>query len=1133
MAAFLGQLNGRIARLAAVSLTKILRTILALAMLILASTAHAAIPASQRTVLTNLFTSTNGAAWTNSTNWNGAAGTECTWFGVTCDATQSNVVGINLPRNNLVGTLPTLSGLPALQTFNVENLGVSTSAPNQLTGPIPSLSGLAALQTFNVYNNMLSGPMPSLNGLTALQKFDVGINKLTGPIPSLSGLTALSFFRIDYNPLTGTIPPLTGLTALQNFYANGAQLSGAIPTLTGLTALSDFRVSNNLLTGSIPSLTGLMALQQIDVRGNVLNGSIPSLSGLTRLQFFLASSNQLTGPIPSLNGLTALFWFIVNTNQLTGPIPSLTGLNALQQFDVSGNQLTGPIPSLSGLTALQAFVVGDNPLTGSIPSLSGLLALQVFWAGSSQLTGPIPSLSGLTALQGFDVHINQLTGPIPSLAGLTALKFFTVTNNQLTGPIPSLSGLPTLQAFVVDNNQLSGPVPTPPATLTAGSSRLCTNNLTSSGVPATDSAWNTATGVNWQACQIVAAPPTCTLSASPTSVAPGGIATLTASCMPAATSFTWTGGTCPGTNGTTCTVTPTATTTYSFTGGNFLGTGNTASLTVSVQPAQAFSCTLSAIPPTISAGGSSTLTSTCTLTPDSYFWTGGTCVGTIGATCTASPSVTTEYTVTTRAGSQLFGSVVIVTVTSASAPVCELTVSPSAITAGRSATLTASCSPAATAFNWTGGSCPGTIGPTCAVTPTATTTYTVTGSNAGGAGRPVSRTVTLVAPVFPLTVTNTSTPSIANVAATLQYRPQDVPAVNNVYVFALAPAGLVKNVPVTALSNPKGPVVSSSQAADGPATCVLAQLLNGELKFASTSALQPSATGVPGNLGATVNVLNGVSTIMIGGAVFYVGYGTDPNTMIASGTNQPVATIPGANTCLPQSPQSGWWWYPLQDGRGFGIEVQGNNMFMSGYLYDTTGHATWVVAEGKVSVDGSIFSNKLYQVANGQTLTGAYKAPGSITFPGDITLSFTNARNGTLTWPGGIIPIQRFDDVIGQGNGVTPDFVPETGWWWNAAESGRGYFIEIKNNYAFIAGYMYEADGRQVWYISEGAMSTPQLFSSRWYQAANGQTLTGPYKKPIILNGNVGSASIQFLTTTTATLTLPDGRLLAITRQRY
>ena len=138
LSVFLDRLDGRIVRLAVGIATKILSAILTLCILGWASTAQAAIPASQRTVLTNLYTSTNGAAWTNKTNWNGAAGTECTWFGVTCDAAQLNVTRISLGSNNLVGTLPAISGLPALQSLIVAN--------NQLSGPIPALTGLTALQ---------------------------------------------------------------------------------------------------------------------------------------------------------------------------------------------------------------------------------------------------------------------------------------------------------------------------------------------------------------------------------------------------------------------------------------------------------------------------------------------------------------------------------------------------------------------------------------------------------------------------------------------------------------------------------------------------------------------------------------------------------------------------------------------------------------------------------------------------------------------------------------------------------------------------------------------------------------------------------------------------------------------------
>ena len=383
-----------------------------------------------------------------------------------------------------------------------------------------------------------------------------------------------------------------------------------------------------------------------------------------------------------------------------------------------------------------------------------------------------------------------------------------------------------------------------------------------------------------------------------------------------------------------------------------------------------------------------------------------------------------------------------------------------------------------------------------------------------------------------------------DLTAAIQYRAQDVGSSGSVYVFALAPANKVMNVTAEMMTNHKGPVArgtatsasgtSNAVAADTPLPCVLAQLTaSGQLTAVSAGSLQAYLTGVLSSQGASVSVLNGVSAALLSGSVFYVGYGSNSTSMINGGTNKSVVTVPGAKTCQPQAPQTGWWWYPAEDGRGFGIEVRGNNLFMSGYLYDETGHATWIVSPGPVALDGSFFNGTMYQVANGQTLTGNYKAPSPPTTPGTITLTFTDARNGTLIWPGGSIPIVRFDDVIGSQNGVTPAFVPENGWWWNADESGRGFFIEFKNNFVFMAGYMYEADGRPVWYVAQNPMTTPQSFSSIWVQVANGQTLTGAYRKPIILNGNVGLVTIQFTDAANAIMTLPGNKQLAITRQRF
>ncbi len=263
-----------------------------LAGLALALPAHAAIPASERQVLLDLYTSTNGQEWTINRRWNGAPGTECSWYGITCDESDTHVTEIHLEIDNL------------------------------------------------------SGSLPSLGGLTNLQILRVDRNSLTGSIPPLAGLTNLTDFDVDGNQLSGAIPPLAGLTNLQNFHADGNQLSGAIPALTGLTNLQYFYVAANQLSGSIPSLGGLTNLQYFYVADNQLSGSIPSLAGLTNLEFFEVGGNQLTGSIPSLTGLTSLNYFQITGNRLSGPVPSLAGLASLQYFYIDLNQLSGDIPDV-------------------------------------------------------------------------------------------------------------------------------------------------------------------------------------------------------------------------------------------------------------------------------------------------------------------------------------------------------------------------------------------------------------------------------------------------------------------------------------------------------------------------------------------------------------------------------------------------------------------------------------------------------------------------------------------------------------------------------------------------------------------------------------------------------------------
>ena len=216
------------------------------------------------------------------------------------------------------------------------------------------------------------------------------------------------------------------------------------------------------------------------------------------------------------------------------------------------------------------------------------------------------------------------------------------------------------------------------------------------------------------------------------------------------------------------------------------------------------------------------------------------------------------------------------------------------------------------------------------------------------------------------------------------------------------------------------------------------------------------------------------------------------------------------------APENGAWWNPNQMGSGFGIEIQGNTLLMAGFLYENDGRATWHVSVGPMQ-NATTYQGRLLAFSNGQTLTGAYQAPAAPTDAGAVTLQFTDDSHGTLTWPGGTIPIDR----ARYGSG-TASFQPKTGVWGNTAEFGRGFFIEVQGDQMLVAGAMYDANGKPVWYVSVGAMASPTTYQGAWSQYANGQTLTGPYQPPSAPT-HVGTFSLEFSARTQATLTLFAG----------
>ena len=372
----------------------------------------------------------------------------------------------------------------------------------------------------------------------------------------------------------------------------------------------------------------------------------------------------------------------------------------------------------------------------------------------------------------------------------------------------------------------------------------------------------------------------------------------------------------------------------------------------------------------------------------------------------------------------------------------------------------------------------------------------------------------------------------SKVVAEIRYRAQDVGTSASTFVFALAPATIVRGA-VLKDADPRFALKArDAQGKAGEVQCALAQLnAQGQLVAVSAASLQAYVSGVLSAQAQSVNVLNSI-TPDVKGATFFVGYGPNGNAMLTNGTTRGVVTVAGDVSCKPQAPQTGWWFNPAEGGRGYSIEARGNRIFFAAFHYEADGRATWNFAAGTTSLDGSLFSSDFLAASGGQSLTGGYRLP-VLANAGTMTFAFSDATHGTMIWPGGTVAIERQPFVP---NGLTTpqqSGLPEAGWWWNPAESGRGFFIEWQGGFADIAGYMYDAQGRPTWYISALPTPDPMRITGNWWTFANGQAMGQPYRAATRTSDNAGALDIQFSSATTATMTLPDGRRIPLARQAF
>ncbi len=307
--------------------------------------------------LVALYNSTDGANWSNNSNW--LSGSLNTWYGVSL--TGGRVTKLNLVSNNLNGYIPASIG-------NLTMISFLDLGSNILADTIPSeIGNLVSLDTLYLANSQLTGSIPSTIGnLTNLQVIALDKNRLIGSIPFEMGqLLKLSAIYLQENQLTGAIPSeLSNLSSLQYLYLNNNQLSGGIPSLFGnLSSILHLVLYGNQLSGTIPyELGNLINLNHLDLDYNQLTGNIPwQLGNLTNLTQLFLDNNQLTGSIPiKIGNLTQLQYLFLNNNLLTGAVPAeLNNLINLQYLYLNNNQLD-QLNNLSALTSLGSLYIQNN-----------------------------------------------------------------------------------------------------------------------------------------------------------------------------------------------------------------------------------------------------------------------------------------------------------------------------------------------------------------------------------------------------------------------------------------------------------------------------------------------------------------------------------------------------------------------------------------------------------------------------------------------------------------------------------------------------------------------------------------------------------------------------------------------------
>ncbi len=673
----------------------------------------------------------------------------------TVTATASNATICNGSGTTLTGTgASTYAWMPGSLSGTTVSVSPTTTTTYTVTGT--GANGCVSTGNVTVTVNTLPTITTSATSTTICSGNSTTITASGGSTYAWmpGSLTGTS---VTVSPTTTTTYTVTG-TAANGCTSTSTRLITVNPTPT----VNATAAAPTICAGNSTTLTGSGASTYAWMPGSLTGTTVTVTPAIT-------TTYTMTGT--AANGCTAIQTVLVTVT----PAPSVS-TTATSTTICSGNSTTITASGATTYTWMPGSLSGTSvtvsPTTTTTYTVTGTTAGCTGTATRLITVNPTPIVNATAASSTICVGSSTtLTGSgastyawMPgSLTGTSVTVTPAITTTYtVTGT--AANGCTAVQTVVVTVS------PPPTVTVSATATTLCSGSpttITASGAvtytwmpgsltgtsitvsPATTTTYTvtgTISGCTGTATQLITVNPSPTVTNTATSgtICSGNSTTITAS---GATTYTWMPGSLTGTS---VTVSPTTTTTYTITGTTG-GCAGTSTRLITVNPSPTVAVTAGTT--SICTGGTTTLTGSGAAT---YLWMPGSLTGT---TVSVSPAVTTTYTVTGTAANGCTN-VQTITITVGAQPTVTTSAISTSICVGSSTTLTGN---GATTYLWMPGSLTGT---SVTVTPAATTTYTVTGSNGPGCSNTSTITVTVNA-LPAITTTASSTTVCAGSPTTL------------------------------------------------------------------------------------------------------------------------------------------------------------------------------------------------------------------------------------------------------------------------------------------------------------------------------------------------------------------------------